>query len=85
MKRSLLLAITLILRLTALPCPACSIGQPRFLQGIAHGPGPQDALDYGFLLLALLIFGLTLFYSVKWLIRPGEASVNHIKHFILNE
>ena len=85
MKRSLLLAITLILRLTASSCPACSIGQPRILRGIIHGPGPENPLDYGFVLLALLIFGVTLFYSVKWLIRPGEPSVSHIKHSILND
>jgi len=63
-------------------CPACEKAQPRMLRGITHGAGPDSRWDYLIVLLAVIITLLTLFYSVKWLIRPGERSATHIKHSI---
>jgi len=71
--------------LSARACPACEARQPRLLRGIVHGRGPEDVWDYLILFIALLILGYTLFYSVKYLVRPGETSGSHIKNFILND
>ncbi|MFT3903479.1 MAG: hypothetical protein QM727_09910 [Niabella sp.] len=54
------------------------------LKGIAHGAGPQSQWDYLIVWIAVVIVLATLFFSVKWLIRPGEKSDTHIKRFILN-
>jgi phage shock protein PspC (stress-responsive transcriptional regulator) len=66
-------------------CPACEKAQPRIFRGIVHGVGPESRWDYIIVLAAVIITILTLFYSIKWLIYPGEASTNHIKHFILKQ
>jgi hypothetical protein len=65
-------------------CPACEKAQPRLLRGITHGGGPESRWDYLIVWLAVIITVLTLFYSVKWLIHPGESASTHIKHSILH-
>lgn len=65
-------------------CPACDKQQPKLLQGITHGTGPDGNLDYVIITIAVIIVLLTLFYSIKWLIKPGEQAKNHIKQIILN-
>jgi hypothetical protein len=54
------------------------------LKGITHGAGPESQWDYVIVWTTAAIVLLTLFFSVKWLIRPGEKSEDHIKRFILN-
>lgn len=74
----------LITGLIVIACPTCEIAQPRYLRGITHGTGPQSNWDYVITWAMILIVLFTLFFSVKWLIRPGEKSNDHIKRFILN-
>jgi hypothetical protein len=85
MKKLLFLLCAGSIRLSTLACPACEKQQPGLLRGLAHGAGPGSTWEYLLLTLALLIFLFTLLYSIKWLIRPGEAATNHIKYFILND
>lgn len=70
--------------LWAIACPVCERNQPKIFRGITHGAGPDSKWDYVIVSVASLIVLLTLFYSVKWIIRPGEKSDGHIKRFILN-
>lgn len=84
MKKLLLSAGLLIISLLAVACPACERAQPKLLQGITHGSGPQSNWDYVIIAVATIIVIATLFYSVKWLVRPGEKSGSHIKYLILN-
>lgn len=65
-------------------CPVCERNQPKILRGITHGAGPESKWDYVIVWSAIAIVAATLFFSVKWLIRPGERSDHHIKRFILN-
>jgi phage shock protein PspC (stress-responsive transcriptional regulator) len=65
-------------------CPACEKAQPRIFRGITHGIGPESRWDYLIVLVAVTITVLAAFYSIKWLIHPGEAGAGHIKYFILN-
>lgn len=76
--------LLLPLRYTVLACAACEAQQPRILRGITHGTGPGSKWDIVIVWAAVIIVLLTLFYSVKWLVRPGERSEAHIKQFILN-
>lgn len=64
-------------------CPACEKQQPRILRGISHGSGPQSNWDLWIVSIAVVIVLATLYFSVKWLVRPGEKSPQHIKRFIL--
>lgn len=78
------LAALLVCAAAARACPDCATSQPRILRAISHGPGPDSRWDYLIALAFVIITLFTGFYSVKWLIRPGESAKTHIKRFILN-
>lgn len=65
-------------------CPTCDKAQPRILRGITHGAGPQNNWDYTIALAVMAVTILVGYYSVKWLIRPGETAPGHIKYYILH-
>ncbi|AHF16943.1 hypothetical protein [Niabella soli] len=85
MKRKITsLLLLLLLHMAAIACAVCERNQPRVLKGITHGAGPNSRWDYLIVWTAVVIVLATLFLSIKWLIRPGEQSGNHIKRSILN-
>ena len=69
----------------AFACSVCEKQQPKILRGITHGAGPQGRFDYIIIWIMVAITLATLYYSIKWLVKPGEKSGDHIKRFILNE
>ena len=75
--------ILLFINLTLWACPTCERNQPKFLRGIVHGSGPESNWDYISIILTIIIALVTLFYSVKWLAKPGEKNSDHIKYSIL--
>lgn len=68
----------------AFACPVCENQQPAITKGITHGAGPQSNWDWLIIAIIALITVLTLAYSIKFLIIPGEKEKNHIKQSILN-
>ena len=87
MRSKILIALTIPLiffRVTVSACPACEKQLPKLLKGISHGIGPDGNSDYFIIACAIIIVLFTLFYSLKWLLHPGEKSDNHIKQIILN-
>ncbi len=84
MKKLITLIVMTLPGLASFACPACEKQQPKLLQGITHGAGPDGNLDYVIVTIVVIIVLFTLFFSVKWLIRPGEQSQSHIKRLILN-
>ncbi|HET7116856.1 MAG TPA: DUF6019 family protein [Hanamia sp.] len=85
MKKILLLVPIIILGITAIACPMCEAQTPKVLRGLAqHGSGPRSNWDYLAGGITALIVLITLFYSIKWVIKPGEKEENHIKRTILN-
>ncbi|MES2418530.1 MAG: hypothetical protein V4541_10115 [Bacteroidota bacterium] len=84
LRKLILVAPLLLSGLATIACPVCEKQQPKLLQGITHGTGPESKWDYVIVLVMTAIVLLTLFYTIKWLVYPGEKSDNHIKMFILN-
>lgn len=84
MKRLLFLAILLPVFVSAYSCPGCDAQQPKILRGIAHGAGPQSKWDFLIVAVAAVVVIATLFFSLKWLLSPGEKSEEHIKRLVLN-
>ena len=84
MKASVLTLLGLFMSLAALACTVCEKQQPKVLQGIAHGAGPQSNWDYAIVWAAVIVVAFTLFFTVKWLVRPGERSDEHIKRTVLD-
>lgn len=80
-------SLTLLMLLTTgilSACPVCERNQPKVFKGIVHGVGP-DKWDYVIMWVVIAITVATLYYSVKWLIKPGEKEADHIKYSILND
>ena len=82
LKHSLTIIITFLVSFLS-ACPVCEKQQPRITMGLTHGAGPESNWDWVIIAAITLITILTLFYSVKYLIRPGEQKPNHIKNFII--
>jgi len=84
MKKILVTSILIVSQIATYACKVCERQQPKVLQGIVHGVGPQDNWDYISVWVTIIIAVLTLFFSIKYLIKPGEKNPNHIKYTILN-
>lgn len=84
MKKLLLLHILLAMQVVAFGCDVCEKQQPKILRGITHGAGPQSDWDYVIVGVTALIVLVSLFYSIKWILRPGEKESTHIKNTVLN-
>ncbi|SEI92838.1 hypothetical protein SAMN04487995_2591 [Dyadobacter koreensis] len=82
MKKYIMLFLMLSMQIAAVCCPVCDQRQPRLLKGITHGAGPESNWDYLIISAVSVIVLLTFFYSVKWLLQPGEQGDDHIKRFI---
>lgn len=85
MKKVYLLIPIITLGITAIACPLCEAQKPKILRGItSHGSGPSSNWDYVAGSVTLIIVLAVLFYSIKWIIKPGEKEADHIKRNILN-
>jgi hypothetical protein len=84
MKKSILFIALTVASIGSMACEVCKKQQPKILRGITHGAGPQSNWDYVIVGVTTLIVGVSLFYSIKWIVRPGEREKDHIKHSIFN-
>lgn len=80
----MLLFSFIAIHFNSLACEVCKKQQPKVLSGITHGAGPGSDWDYLVVGFMVLIVAISLFYSIKWIIHPGEKESEHIKHSILN-
>ncbi|HWK58453.1 MAG TPA: hypothetical protein VNQ80_14005 [Parapedobacter sp.] len=76
--------LLVLLSVTGWACPVCEKQQPKVLRGVAHGAGPDSNWDYLIVGVITVIVLITLYYSMKWLVRPGEDTPNHIKRNVLD-
>lgn len=85
MKRLIALLILMLIGLPTrlLACDVCNRRQPEALKGVTHGIGAQDNIDYIITWGAIVIVGITLFFSIKFLVRPKESAPNHIKNIVV--
>lgn len=84
-KFSIAFLFLFMLMLPALACDVCQRNQPKLLKDISHGTGPQADSDYYIIGGAIILVLLTLIYSLKYLLKPGEKNPRHIKNLILNQ
>lgn len=81
-------SITLFFAFTAnalLACEVCSANQPKGLENITHGPGPSGDFDYIISIIAVIIVAFSLFYSIKFLVKPKEDNPDHVKNIVINQ
>lgn len=78
-----LLLIMLLAHGSTWACEVCQKQQPKVTQGLTHGAGPQSNWEWVIIGVISAITLLTLMYSIKYLIKPRENNVDHIKQSIL--
>ena len=84
MKRASFIVFFLLIIQVVVACPVCEKQQPKITQGITHGAGPGSNWDWVIIGVMTLITVLTLIFSLKYLIKPGEKNADHIKQSIFN-
>lgn len=80
MKKAIGLVILMTQINEVIACPACEKQQPKILRGIVHGGVPESNWDYVIVIAVTIITLITLFFAIKWMVRPGEKEKSHIKH-----
>ena len=80
-----LTVLMLTASLSAMACEACKKQQPKLLQGITHGAGPDGGWDYVIVVVMIIVTLYVLYATVKCIFRPLENNNEHIKRLILND
>ncbi|MES2519869.1 MAG: hypothetical protein V4585_17260 [Bacteroidota bacterium] len=83
MKTIILFTLFFFMQRLSFACDACEKQQPKILRGIAHGAGPESDWDYVIVWATVAITVISLFFAIKWLIKPGENEESHIKRTFL--
>jgi hypothetical protein len=84
MRRLTILLLLSALNITSsLACAVCKKDQPKILQGITHGTGPDSNWDYLIVIVMAAVVAGTFILSARYLIKPGESTETHIKRSIL--
>lgn len=85
MKRLITFLILILagMPLELLACEVCENRQSAVLKGVTHGIGPQGNMDYIITWSAVIIVGFTLFFSIKFLVKPKESAPDHIKNIVV--
>ena len=86
LEKTVLLTLPLMLMQAAdvFACDACKKQQPKFLQGITHGQGPESKWDSIIVGIMVCITLYVLVATIKCLVKPRERNEEHIKRLILN-
>lgn len=83
--RYYILFVLTFLSQIVMACPVCDKRQPKVTMGLTHGVGPQSKWDWVIVCVMTVIVLVTLFYSIKFLVRPKESKNDHVKQSILSE
>lgn len=80
----LITAFLLVYTKIIFACEVCDRNQPAITKGWTHGAGPGSSWDWVNISIMSIITLLTLIFSIKFLVKPGEKGKDHIKRQILN-
>ena len=85
MKKIIFFTIFVIIQQIMYACPVCERANKNKLFGkIGHNAQPTSTFDYIWVWIMIIITLYTLYYSIKYLVKPNENNKNHIKYSILN-
>ena len=85
MKKLILTFLLLVFNFMLYACPVCERAKAKTAFGaISHGAGPTSNWDYVAVWVTVIAVVLTLFFSIKYLVKPNEKNSDHIKNSILN-
>ena len=77
-------ALLLVAGLPAMACEACKKQQPKLLQGITHGPGPDSNWDYLIVSIMVAITAYSFYAMIRYMAKSRDRVHQDIKNSILN-
>jgi hypothetical protein len=77
-------ALLLVASLPVVACEACKKQQPKLLQGITHGSGPDSTWDYLIVSVMVVITVYSFYAMVKCMTKSRDKAHQSIKTIILN-
>lgn len=82
--KTILVSLVLFFKVSLIfACEVCKSNQPKMLEDITHGQGPQGNMDYLITWSAAVLVTFTLVFSIKYLVKPKEDRPGHIKNIVL--
>lgn len=81
--KKIVIAVLLLAATYISACDACKSQQPEITKDLTHGVGPESDWDWFIVGIVMLITLVAFYYTVKYLVQPGEKSKDHIKHSFL--
>ena len=85
MKKLTIFIVFISAAISVYACPVCERAKAKTTFGsISHGIGPTSNWDYVAVWITVIAVVLTLFFSIKYLVKPNEKNNDHIKNSILN-
>lgn len=66
-----------------LACEVCKKSQPEVLREVSHGTGAEANFDYVIIWSAAVVVAITLYLSIRYLVRPNEGAKDHIKNIVV--
>lgn len=79
-----MIVLWLPVSLSAIACDACKKQQPKLLQGITHGGGPDSHWDYLIVSAMVIITLYSLYATIRCVVKPKEKNYQDIKNIIFN-
>jgi hypothetical protein len=70
--------------LPALACDACKKQQPKLLQGITHGAGPDSTWDYVIVSIMVIITLYSFYAMIRFMAKSRDKVYQDIKSSIIN-
>lgn len=67
----------------SMACDVCEKRQPKITAGLTHGAGPDSNWDWVSISIITVFTIITLYLSIKYIVKPGEKNESHIKRTIL--
>ena len=84
MKKFILIVFSMMVYQWVSACPVCEQSQPRIFRGITHGVGPDSNWDFVIIAVTMAVVTFCLYFTIRYLYKPGEKNSNHIKNSIFN-
>jgi len=77
--------VLILISAYALACDACKLQQPEATKEWTHGTGPESDWDWFIVGIVVLLTIVAFYYSVKYLVTPGEKDKHHIKYTVFSD
>ncbi len=79
-----MIALWLPVSFSAIACDACKKQQPKLLQGITHGGGPDSNWDYLIVSAMVIITLYSLYATIRCVVKTKDKNHQDIKNIIFN-